>query len=141
MRAPAILELNVDETLEPRVEFLRSAACVPEDSIAKVLVRCPSLLTCTEAQMATRVDFLRRSGVDDAQMAKAVVAFPQVRRVQPTTRCALCTTSVAASVLQDYRLAQPLACMTSTHKCQTMVQSPSGKHLSPNPRSARRCCT
>ena len=90
MRAPAMLELNVDETLEPRVEFLRTAACVPEDSIAKVLVRCPSLLTCTEAQMATRVDFLRRSGVDDAQMAKAVVAFPQVRCVQPTMCCALC---------------------------------------------------
>ena len=85
-----MLELNVDETLEPRVEFLRSAACVPADSIAKVLVRGPSRRTCTAAQMATRVDFLRRSGVDDAQMAKAVVAFPQVRRVQPTMRCALC---------------------------------------------------
>jgi mTERF len=96
MRAPAMLELNVDETLEPRVEFLRSAACVPADSIAKVLVRCPSLLTCTEAQMATRVDFLRRAGVDDAQMAKAVVAFPQVRCAHRSVRRALCALSDAA---------------------------------------------
>lgn len=82
MRAPAMLELSVGDTLEPRVEFLRSSVCVPEDSLAKVLVRCPSLLTCTETQMQARVDFLRRSGVDNAQMAKAVVAFPQVCPLQ-----------------------------------------------------------
>lgn len=78
MRAPSILELSVEETLEPRVAFIQSAACVPDDSVGKLLLKSPSLLTCTQAQMQLRIDFLRRAGFDDAQMARAVVAFPQV---------------------------------------------------------------
>ena len=36
LRAPATLELSVEDSLEPRVAFLREVAGVPQDSIAKV---------------------------------------------------------------------------------------------------------
>lgn len=87
MRAPTILELSVEKTLEPRVAFVQRAACVPDDSVGKLLLKSPSLLTCTEAQMQLRVDFLRRAGFDDVQMGKAVVAFPQVRLAVGCMRC------------------------------------------------------
>ncbi len=87
MRAPTILELGVEETLEPRVAFIQRAACVPDDSVGKLLLKSPSLLTCTEAQMQLRIDFLRRAGFDDVQLGKAVAAFPQVRLAVGCMRC------------------------------------------------------
>lgn len=72
------MELHVEDTLEPRVAFLREQVGVAEENIGKVITRLPSVLTYTEDFMQQRVDFLRGAGLSDEELAKAVTSHPQV---------------------------------------------------------------
>ena len=71
------MELSVEDTLEPRVAFLKQTVGVADENIGKVITRLPSVLTYTEEFMQERVDFLRTTGLTDVEMAKAVTAHPQ----------------------------------------------------------------
>jgi mTERF len=73
---------------------------VPEDSLGKVICRQPQVLTYTEDFMQLRVDFLRRHGLSDEDIAKAVVAHPQVclACTAPPGALALTSPSVCLSV-------------------------------------------
>ena len=61
---------------------------------AQVLVKVPSLLSCTEERMQERVDFLLTNCFNEEQLAKAAVAHPQVPPPPPPfkrTRSPLCS--------------------------------------------------
>lgn len=81
------MELSVEDTLEPRVEFLKKTVGVTAENIGKVITRLPSVLTYTEDFMQERVDFLRSTGLSDEEMAKAVTAHPQVLSSLPFPPC------------------------------------------------------
>ena len=78
LRAPAVLELSVDETLLPRVAFLRDTVGVAEENLGKVILRLPSVLTYSEESMQQRIDFLLEAGLCQEDLAKAVTSHPQV---------------------------------------------------------------
>lgn len=86
IRAPMIMSLSLDDTLEPRVSFLKDQLHLPEESIGKLIVRHPQVLTCSEEMMKQRAEFLSdRCGLSPKEMAKAVLAHPQVLHYKITS--------------------------------------------------------
>jgi hypothetical protein len=79
VKAPMVLELSVDETLERRAAFLCTQLGLSEGELGQLLVRHPQLLTCTEDMLAQRVAFLKDHGLNQYQICRAVMAHPQVR--------------------------------------------------------------
>ena len=78
LRAPATMELSVEDTLEPRVAFLRQAVGLSQEAVGKVITRLPSVLTYSEDFMQQRIDFLLAAGLASEDLAKAVTSHPQV---------------------------------------------------------------
>ena len=85
LRAPAVLELSVQETLLPRVAFLRDTVGVAAENLGKVILRLPSVLTYSEESMQQRIDFLLEAGLSREDLAKAVTSHTQVPRA--VVRC------------------------------------------------------
>ncbi len=54
-RAPMTLELNVEYTLEPRVDFLRDSVGIAKDNIAKVQHGTPYLAASSRVQLGNCV--------------------------------------------------------------------------------------
>jgi hypothetical protein len=93
LRAPAVLELSVEDTLLPRVAFLRETVGVAEENLGKVILRLPSVLTYSEESMQQRIEFLLEAGLCQEDLAKAVTSHPQVPLLpaRPTATSALFT--------------------------------------------------
>ena len=83
LRAPAVLELSVEDTLLPRVAFLRDTVGIAEENLGKVIMRLPSVLTYSEESMQQRIDFLLEAGLSPDDLAKAVTSHTQVPLALP----------------------------------------------------------
>lgn len=78
LQAPAVAELSVENTLLPRVEFLQTEVGVQPESIRKMLLKKPQLLTFSQECMSTRVAFLQEWGLTPEDIARVVTIHPQV---------------------------------------------------------------
>ena len=85
-----MLELSVEDTLLPRVAFLRDAVGVAEENLGKVILRLPSVLTYSEESMQQRIEFLLEAGLCQDDLAKAVTSHPQVPLLSATVPSHLC---------------------------------------------------
>ena len=79
LKAPMILALSIEDTLHPRIEFLKNEMYVPDVSLGKLFARHPQVLTCTEEMMRERAVFLvEECGLGAEELSHAVLAHPQI---------------------------------------------------------------
>ena len=105
-----MLELSVEDTLLPRVAFLRDTVGVAEENLGKVILRLPSVLTYSEESMQQRIDFLLEAGLSREDLAKAVTSHTQVPPALPADvsqtacapRCLLLRRKVMLSIRCDH---------------------------------------
>ena len=94
-----MLELSVEDTLLPRVAFLRDTVGVAEENLGKVILRLPSVLTYSEDSMQQRIEFLLEAGLCQDDLAKAVTSHPQVPRA-PSQTCVCVTLLCGGTAVQ-----------------------------------------
>jgi len=77
-KQPSILHLSIQNSLKPRVDYLRHELGIASEDLAKVITRNPAVLTFSvEDQIAPRVEFLKGLGISHDNVAKLILRHPQ----------------------------------------------------------------
>ena len=78
IQAPAVAELSVENTLAPRIEFLRDVIGIKSELLRKTLLKKPQLLTYSQDTMSARVAFLQEWNLSATDITRVVTLHPQI---------------------------------------------------------------
>ena len=71
-------ELSVENTLAPRVEFLRDVIGIRSDLLIKTLRKKPQLLTFSRESMSARIAFLQEWNMSATDITHVIARHPQI---------------------------------------------------------------
>ncbi|XP_039138052.1 transcription termination factor MTERF8, chloroplastic [Dioscorea cayenensis subsp. rotundata] len=78
LRRPALLNLDLNEQMIPRYEFLVEIAGGDEDTAGLLIRKVPALLLYTVEHFGSHMDFWRSEGLSDEEVLKIALIYPNI---------------------------------------------------------------